>query len=111
MGNTSFLGPNKIVNTSQKFTVVTQFITSGNSDTGTLTEIRRLYVQNGKVIPNSVSNISSMSAYSSISDQFCSAQKTAFGDTNEFSAQGGMTAFGKQLAKGMVLTMSIWESV
>ena len=34
-------------------TVVTQFITSDGTDNGDLVEIRRLYVQDGKVIDNS----------------------------------------------------------
>lgn len=40
------------VNTSSKFTVVTQFFTAGNTITGDLMiiEIRCLYVQNGVVI-------------------------------------------------------------
>ena len=38
-------------------TVVTQFITSDGTDNGDLIEMRRLYVQNGKVIQNSFTNI------------------------------------------------------
>ncbi|KAL0632360.1 hypothetical protein Q9L58_008754 [Maublancomyces gigas] len=38
------------VNISSKFTVVTQFLTAGNTITGDLIEIRCLYVQNGVVI-------------------------------------------------------------
>ncbi|KIJ47804.1 glycoside hydrolase family 7 protein, partial [Sphaerobolus stellatus SS14] len=49
MGDTSFYGPSMTVDTSSKFTVVTQFLTDNNSTTGTLSEIRRLYVQNGQV--------------------------------------------------------------
>jgi hypothetical protein len=48
-GNKIFLGPGLKVNTSWKFTVVAQFIADNNSTSGTLTEIRRLYVQNSKV--------------------------------------------------------------
>jgi hypothetical protein len=60
MGNTSFLGPSKIVDTTKPFTIVTQFVGSGS----TLTEIRRFYVQNGKLIPNSQSTISGVSGNS-----------------------------------------------
>ena len=49
MGDQTFLGPGKTVDTSSKFTVVTQFLTSDNTTSGTLSEIRRLYVQNGRV--------------------------------------------------------------
>lgn len=45
----------------------------------------------------------------SISDSFCAAQKTAFGDTNEFAAKGGLATMGAALKKGMVLVMSIWD--
>jgi cellulose 1,4-beta-cellobiosidase len=33
-------------------TVVTQFLTDNNEDGGSLSEIKRFYVQNGKVIGN-----------------------------------------------------------
>ena len=44
-----------------------------------------------------------------ISDSFCAAQKTAFGDPNEFAVKGGMATMGAALKKGMVLVMSIWD--
>uniref|UniRef100_A0A0W0FFI4 Glucanase n=1 Tax=Moniliophthora roreri TaxID=221103 RepID=A0A0W0FFI4_MONRR len=109
MGDKNFLGPGKTVNTNSKFTVVTQFITSNNSTSGTLKEIRRLYVQNGKVIQNSKTSISGMSAYDSITDQFCADQKKAFGDTPSFADRGGLTAMGNAFAKGMTLVMSLWD--
>ncbi|KAH8827568.1 cellobiohydrolaseI [Flagelloscypha sp. PMI_526] len=109
MGDTSFLGQGKKVNTNSPITVVTQFITNNNSSSGTLTEIRRIYVQNGVTIANSATNIAGMSAYTSISDSFCAAQKTAFGDTNSFAARGGMAAMGNAFKTGMVLTMSVWD--
>jgi cellulose 1,4-beta-cellobiosidase len=109
MGDTSFLGPGKTVNTNSKITVVTQFLTSNNSTSGTLREIRRIYVQNGKVIQNSKTNIPGMSQYDSITDDFCNAQKQAFGDTNSFEDRGGMAAMGQAFAKGMVLVMSLWD--
>lgn len=109
MGNQTFYGKGATVNTNSKFTVVTQFITADNTATGALKEIRRLYVQNGKVIQNSKSNIAGMSAYDSVTENFCAAQKTAFGDTNDFKAKGGFTNMGNALQKGMVLALSIWD--
>ncbi|KAF2184985.1 carbohydrate-binding module family 1 protein [Zopfia rhizophila CBS 207.26] len=109
MGDTSFYGKGLTVDTSKKFTVVTQFITDSGSDTGTLTEIRRLYVQDGKVIKNSVSKISGVTETNSISDQFCKEQKTAFGDNNAFDKLGGMSAMGGSIGRGMVLALSIWD--
>ncbi|KAF7334722.1 Glucanase [Mycena venus] len=81
MGDTTFYGPGLPVDTSQKITVVTQFIGSP------ITEIKRFYVQNGNVIPNSNSQISGVTG-NSITDSFCAAQKTAFGDTNTFASKG-----------------------
>ncbi|KAJ6584924.1 glycoside hydrolase [Mycena capillaripes] len=102
MGNTAFYGPGLTVNTNSKFTVVTQFV--GNP----ITQIKRFYVQNGKVIPNSNSTVSGVTG-NSISDSFCAAQKTAFGDTNTFSSKGGMATMSKAASAGMVLVMSIWD--
>ncbi|KAJ8075074.1 hypothetical protein PM082_019401 [Marasmius tenuissimus] len=109
MGDKTFLGPGMTVDTNSKITVVTQFITDNNSTSGTLTEIRRLYVQNGQVIQNSKTNIAGMDTFDSITDDFCTAQKTAFGDTNSFAARGGISAMGDAFASGMVLVMSIWD--
>nr|QDK64596.1 putative cellobiohydrolase 2 [Ganoderma lucidum] len=109
MGDQTFLGIGKTVDTSSKFTVVTQFYTSDNTTSGTLSEIRRLYVQNGKVIANSKTNIPGMSTYDSITDAFCNAQKTAFGDTNSFESLGGLAQMGRALDTGMVLVMSLWD--
>ncbi|KAI3097807.1 CAZyme family GH7 [Penicillium roqueforti] len=108
MGNQSFYGPSKIVDTKSPFTVVTQFITNDGTSTGTLSEIKRFYVQNGKVIPQSVSTISAVTG-NSISDSFCSAQKAAFGDRDVFTQHGGMVGMGAGLADGMVLVMSLWD--
>ncbi|KAJ5102423.1 CAZyme family GH7 [Penicillium alfredii] len=53
----SFYGPNKIVDTTSPFTAVTHFITDDGTSSGSLKEIKRFYVQNGKVIPHSKSTI------------------------------------------------------
>ena len=109
MGDQSFFGPGKTVDTNQKFTVVTQFHTSDNTTTGTLSEIRRIYVQNGQVIQNSKVNIPGMPADDSITDAFCNAQKTTFGDTNSFEQRGGLATMGNAFEQGMVLVMSLWD--
>ncbi|KAF9070425.1 glycoside hydrolase family 7 protein [Rhodocollybia butyracea] len=56
LGDTSFFGPGMTVDTTQPFTVVTQFVTSNNESTGSLSAIRRIYVQNGVEIANSETN-------------------------------------------------------
>lgn len=105
MGDTTFYGKGMTVDTSSKFTVVTQFLTGSD---GSLSEIKRFYVQNGQVIPNSQSQIAGVTG-NSITTDFCNAQKTAFGDTNDFASKGGMAAMGDALADGMVLVMSVWD--
>lgn len=97
------------VDTSRKFTVVTQFLTSDNTTTGTLSAIRRLYVQDGKVIQNSVSNIAGIDPTNQITDGCCGQQKTAFSDTNFFSQKGGLRGMGQSFSRGMVLALSVWD--
>ncbi|KAL5536546.1 hypothetical protein ACEPAF_368 [Sanghuangporus sanghuang] len=109
MGDKTFLGPGMTVDTRSKFTVVTQFLTADNTTTGSLSEIRRLYVQNGRVIQNSKVNIPGMAAYDSITDEFCNAQKEAFGDTNTFESLGGLKQMGTAFDNGMSLVMSVWD--
>jgi cellulose 1,4-beta-cellobiosidase len=104
MGDKTFYGPGMTVDTKSKFTVVTQFLESG----GSLSEIKRYYVQNGKTIPNSQSTISGVTG-NSITQTWCDAQKTAFGDKNDFDTQGGLAQMGKALASNMVLVMSLWD--
>jgi cellulose 1,4-beta-cellobiosidase len=99
----------KIVDTSSKFTVVTQFITEDNTTAGALTEIRRVYMQNGKVIQNSKVNISGIEAYDSITDPFCNEQMTTFNNTNSFETRGGLKRMGQAFDEGMVLVLSLWD--
>ncbi|KAF7977021.1 hypothetical protein HWV62_4970 [Athelia sp. TMB] len=108
MGDTSFYGPGLTVDTTKPITVVTQFLTSDNTSTGTLSEIRRLYVQNGVVIQNSQSTIPGVTG-NSITQAYCDAQKTAFGDTNDFDTKGGLAALGDSLGRGVVLVLSVWD--
>jgi cellulose 1,4-beta-cellobiosidase len=98
-----------VVNTNSVFTVVTQFITSTGTSSGTLSEIRRYYVQGGVVIPNSYSNFPSFGPYNSITDAFCVAKATLFGDSTGFETKGGLAEMGTSLSTGMVLVMSLWD--
>ncbi|KAK0434814.1 probable Probable 1,4-beta-D-glucan cellobiohydrolase A [Armillaria ostoyae] len=109
MGDKTFLGTGLTVDTSSKFTVVTQFITSDNTTSGDLVEIRRIYVQDGEIIQNSATNIDGMDSYNSVTDDFCAAQKTAFGDTNSFASRGGLAVMGDAFESGMTLVMSVWD--
>ncbi|KAG6870216.1 Exoglucanase, partial [Termitomyces sp. T32_za158] len=109
MGDKTFYGPGLTVDTTKKFTVVTQFVSSDGTTSGDLVEIRRLYVQDGVVIQNSKVNIPGMDAYDSITEDFCDAQKSAFGDQTQFQAKGGLTRMGQALKNGMVLVLSVWD--
>lgn len=111
MGVKDFFGEGSsfAVDTSKPFTVVTQFITSDGTDSGDLVEIRRSFRQGGKLIPNPKASILGKDGQNSVSDAFCGAQKTAFGDPNDFGKKGGLKAIGEALRRGMVITMSIWD--
>ncbi|QRW24054.1 beta-1,4-D-glucan cellobiohydrolase [Rhizoctonia solani] len=109
MGDKDLYGPGKVVDTTKKITVVTQFITDDNTANGKLVEIRRLYVQNGQVIQNTKSTISGLTQYDSITDEFCAAQKTVFQDTNAYAQHGGMATMDKSFQNGHVLVMSLWD--
>lgn len=109
LGDQSFYGPGKTVNTNAKLTVVTKFITSDGTATGPLSEIRRLYVQNNVVIQNSVINVPGITAGDSITTDFCTKQKSVFGDTNSFQSKGGLAGMGSALDRGVVLVMSVWD--
>ncbi|KKK20241.1 hypothetical protein ARAM_003212 [Aspergillus rambellii] len=89
LGAHTYYGPRMVVDTTKPFTVVTQFLTNDNNNTttttGTLAEIRRVYVQNGKVIQNAS----------------CSPPW--------FQSRGGLPQMGRALHHGMVLAMSIWN--
>lgn len=110
MGSTSFygVGPEFAVDSSKPLTVVTQFLTADGTDEGELSEIRRLYVQDGKVITLANSSIPGVTG-NAITDEFCTAQKKVFDDPNDFKQKGGMKAMGDALARGMVLALSLWD--
>lgn len=106
LGNTDFYGQGKTVDTTKKFTVVTQFEGSGTSLTG----IKQYYIQGGTKFYQPNSTIASLEGYDSISDPFCQAQKVAFGDEDVFTQKGGLAQMGKD-AGAMVLVMSLWDDV
>ena len=109
MGDKTFYGAGLTVDTKSKFTVVTQFITNTGTASGTLQQINRFYVQNGKVIPNSQTQITGIDATNAITENFCKQQKSVFGDTDTFDAKGGLQKMGQAFSTGMVLVMSIWD--
>lgn len=88
------------VDTTRKFTVVTQFITDSGTSSGNLQEIRRLYIQDGKLIQNAPASTGG----NSLTDSFCVAN----GFTG-YTAQGGMAPLTKAFGTGMVLAISLWD--
>ncbi|KAI1384739.1 glycoside hydrolase family 7 protein [Hypoxylon trugodes] len=77
-GQRNFWATGGTVDTNKKFTVVTQFVGSG-----TLTQINRQYIQDGKQINGG--SISSCGGF------------------------GGLPGMGQALGRGMVLAISIWN--
>ena len=109
LGNKTFFGPkpNFTIDTTKPFTVVTQFVTSDGTDNSDLSEIRRMWVQNGKTMQNSRVSVGGKQ-YNSVTDDFCNVQKQVFGDPNDYEKRGGHKAMGGSLERGMVLVMSLW---
>ncbi|CAK0878351.1 unnamed protein product [Prorocentrum cordatum] len=110
-GLQDFFGPGDdfTVDTTQPMTVVTQFVTDDGTDDGDLVEIRRLYVQGGKVIKNSNAGILGSDGGDSITDAYCSAQKDKFGDPDDFHKKGALKQTGEALRRGMTLVLSLWD--
>ncbi|KAJ2998936.1 hypothetical protein NUW58_g165 [Xylaria curta] len=93
-------GPDFDVDTTKPFTVVTQFPTDAE---GTLIGIRRLYVQDGKVVKAKVVEKEGVPAVDLETDEFCKAT-----GATHFTRLGGLAGFGEPLSRGMVLTFSLW---
>ena len=110
LGDKTFFGPgaNFTIDTTNKFTVVTQFVTSDGTANGDLTDVRRIWVQNGKVIQSNAVTVGGKQ-YNSITDDFCNAQKEEFQDPNDYEKRGGHKSLGQALDKGMVLALSLWD--
>ncbi|RYP92308.1 hypothetical protein DL770_001621 [Monosporascus sp. CRB-9-2] len=102
-GNTDFYGPGKTVDTSRKFTVVTQFHGSGAN----LESINQYFIQDGKRID--VPGSQYVEGGSVIDQEFCEAAKDAFGDNNRFNELGGLAQMGDATGNPMVLAISIWD--
>eukprot|EP00419_Tripos_fusus_P058144 CAMPEP_0172927760 /NCGR_PEP_ID=MMETSP1075-20121228/217633_1 /TAXON_ID=2916 /ORGANISM="Ceratium fusus, Strain PA161109" /LENGTH=731 /DNA_ID=CAMNT_0013789035 /DNA_START=210 /DNA_END=2406 /DNA_ORIENTATION=+ len=114
MGNRSFYGRGSeyLVDTTKPVTVVTQFLTTDGTDSGDLDEMRRYYVQDGKVIhsPKTVI-LGDDTQFDSISDDFCREKKELFEDVNDYARNGGDKEMGKSLDRGHVLAVSLWDDV
>ncbi|KAF1327778.1 putative glycosyl hydrolase family 7 protein, partial [Globisporangium splendens] len=110
LGDKTFYGPGASfqIDTTKPFTVITQFITSDETETGDLVEIKRFFKQNGKVVENAKINIAGIDPLQSLTEPMCSQTKKVFGDPDDHTAKGGLKQMGKALQKGVVLAMSLW---
>ncbi|CAL4189796.1 unnamed protein product, partial [Meganyctiphanes norvegica] len=113
LGHQEFYGPGSeyTLDSTQPFTIVTQFITSDGTDSGDLVEVKRKYVQNGQVIDNPAANLpeGGISAFDSVTDEYCHDIKEYFGDVQDFALKGGLKDMGDALDRGVVLTLSLWD--
>ncbi|GAB1196453.1 hypothetical protein APSETT444_005724 [Aspergillus pseudonomiae] len=108
VGNTTFYGPGKTIDTNKPMTVVTQFITDDGTSSGTLTEIKRFYVQDGVTYPQPSADVSGLSG-NTINSEFCTAENSLFDGSGSFAKHGGLAGMGEAMSTGMVLVMSLWD--
>lgn len=110
LGDKYFFGPssNFTIDTTQPFTVITQFATADGTDNSDLSDIRRLWIQNGRLIKSSFVNVGGH-RFNSITDDFCDAQKQEFENPNDYEKRGGHKSMSDSMDRGMVLVMSLWD--
>ncbi|KAK1450763.1 exoglucanase 1 [Colletotrichum cuscutae] len=93
-----FYGKFKTVDTSRKFTVVTQFSEEN---------VRQFFVQDGKRIETPAASYPGFPNTSGLSPDYCKALPTNFQDPEYFAQVGGYSRHNEALRRPMVLTMSI----
>lgn len=109
VGATNFYGPGMTVDSSKPVTVVTQFITDDGTSSGTLSEIKRYYVQDGNVYAQPDATISGLGGSNVIDAAYCSAEITTFGGNPSFTKHGGLAGMSAGMSAGMVLVLSLWD--
>jgi hypothetical protein len=87
------------INVKSKITVVTQFIGAGG-----LSEVRRLYVQGGRVTKNPTVSVYGNGNYDSLTAAFCKQAG------HQIDGWKGLGQMGASFAKGHVLVFSLWDS-
>merc|ERR1712048_622640 len=110
LGEKNFYGPgsNFQIDSTKKMTVVTQFITDDGTDSGTVNEVKRFYIQDGKKIETPTVTLEGKQ-YNSISTDFCQAWVDTTKDGTNFLQKGGFKAVDESFEKGVVLVMSLWD--
>jgi len=89
------------VDTTRKFTVITQF----PAINGTLQTIKRMYIQDGKLIDAHTvdSRAPGLPQVNSMTTEFCQAT-----GAKEYLRLGGNAGMGDAITRGMTLVFSIW---
>jgi len=110
-------GPQFTVDTTKPMKVVTQFVQ--DPTTKDVTDIKRLYVQDGQVIHSPTITIDVNGApytFDGINDEMCRQTKDWMQESdssgnrvNHWETLGGMAQMSKAFRDGMVLVMSIWD--
>ncbi|KAF6830281.1 glycosyl hydrolase family 7 [Colletotrichum plurivorum] len=93
-------GPDFNVDTTRPFTVITQFPANA---AGELSEIHRLYMQDGHLIRSEVVNNPDLPQVNYLNDEFCAAT-----GSRRFTELGAHREMGDSFDRGMVLAFSIW---
>lgn len=106
LGAHQFYGHQMKIDTTKPFRVVTQFPTDDGTEQGTLAEVCRFYIQNGKLIHNAAI-VFGTSTFSSMSMAFCNATAKHF--AGRFAGQSGLSLMGEALKRGMVAVFGIWN--
>jgi len=103
MGNTDFYGKGLTVDTSKKFTVVSQFSPD---------KLTMFFIQNGQKIEMPAPKWEGIPQDNGdLTPAFCSNAPAAFGDRDRFEEVGGFSQLNAALQVPMVLVMSIWDDV
>merc|ERR1712150_274088 len=110
LGEKSFYGPGSSfqLDSTKKMTVVTQFVTDDGTDSGTVNEVRRFYIQDGKKIETPTVTLEGKQ-FDSITKDFCQDWVDTTKDGTNFLQKGGFDAVDKALEQGVVLVMSLWD--
>ena len=113
--NADWYGPGKLLDSTQKFTVVTQFHTNDGTGSSTLSNITRFYLQNKKRIdlptlyvlkPKDGQHMGG-DVHPTLTSQFCSDIYDRWNGNAKYEP---LSQMGSNMENGMVLSMSAWYS-
>ncbi len=86
------------VDTSQPFTVITQFLTADGTDKTDIVRMKRYYQQNGKTIDGGELTSASIKEH-----------KTKFDEVNHYEQLGGFKAMTESFRRGQTFVISLWD--